>query len=72
MASLQITAERTPPGQPSYLYVIAYRDTDRQRAKDVVQSLLEIFVESSVGDKRKTRRARARSWTSRSSSTTRA
>lgn len=52
MASLQITAERTPPGQPSYLYAIAYRDTDRQRAKDVVQSLLEIFVESSVGNKR--------------------
>ncbi len=52
MASLQITAERVPPGQPSYLYQIAYRDTDRQRAKDVVQSLLEIFVESSLGNKR--------------------
>lgn len=52
MASLQITAERVPPGQPSYIYQISYRDTDRQRAKDVVQSLLEIFVESSLGNKR--------------------
>jgi polysaccharide chain length determinant protein (PEP-CTERM system associated) len=35
------------------LYTIAYRDTDRNEAKRVVQSLLSIFVESSLGDQRK-------------------
>jgi len=34
------------------LYVIAYRDPSPERAKKVVQSLLTIFVESSLGDKR--------------------
>lgn len=35
------------------LYTVAYRDEDPERAKRVVQSLLSIFVESSLGDKRK-------------------
>jgi polysaccharide chain length determinant protein (PEP-CTERM system associated) len=35
------------------LYVIAYRDTNPVEAKRVVQSLLTIFVEGSLGDKRK-------------------
>ena len=35
------------------LYTIAYRDSDRNEAKRVVQSLLSIFVESSLGDQRK-------------------
>jgi polysaccharide chain length determinant protein (PEP-CTERM system associated) len=35
------------------LYTIAYRDTNRNEAKRVVQSLLSIFVESSLGDQRK-------------------
>ncbi len=40
-------------GDPkSNLYVIAYRDSDRGKAQRVVQSLVTIFIESSVGDKR--------------------
>lgn len=35
------------------LYVLSYRDTSPERAKRVVQSLVSIFVESSLGDTRK-------------------
>jgi len=35
------------------LYMIAYRDSDRDEARRVVQALLSIFVESSLGDQRK-------------------
>lgn len=35
------------------LYTLAYDDNDPERAKRVVQSLASIFVESSLGDKRK-------------------
>ena len=35
------------------LYTLAYRDSDPEKAKRVVQSLTSIFVESSLGDKRK-------------------
>jgi polysaccharide chain length determinant protein (PEP-CTERM system associated) len=35
------------------LYTIIYSDQDRERAKRVVQALLTIFVEGSVGDKRR-------------------
>ncbi len=35
------------------LYVINYRDTNTDRAKRVVDSLLSIFVESGLGDKRR-------------------
>jgi polysaccharide chain length determinant protein (PEP-CTERM system associated) len=35
------------------LYTISYSDRDRERAKRVVHSLLTIFVEGSVGDKRR-------------------
>jgi polysaccharide chain length determinant protein (PEP-CTERM system associated) len=35
------------------LYVLSYRDTNAQKAKRVVQSLVSIFVESSMGDARK-------------------
>jgi len=34
------------------LYTISYRDTDPELARKVVQSLVTIFVESSLGDKR--------------------
>ncbi|MGE5733399.1 MAG: XrtA system polysaccharide chain length determinant [Gemmatimonas sp.] len=34
------------------LYIITYRNPDRQKARNVVQSMLTIFVESSLGDKR--------------------
>lgn len=36
----------------SNLYIISYRDPNPARARKVVQSLLETFVESSLGDKR--------------------
>jgi polysaccharide chain length determinant protein (PEP-CTERM system associated) len=39
-------------GAGTNLYVITYRDTSPERARQVVQSLLAIFVESSLGDKR--------------------
>ena len=35
------------------LYVITYTDRNRERAKKVVESLLKIFVDSSLGDKRR-------------------
>ena len=35
------------------LYVLSYRDPNPQKAKRVVQSLVSIFVESSMGDARK-------------------
>jgi polysaccharide chain length determinant protein (PEP-CTERM system associated) len=35
------------------LYTLAYRDPDPDKAKRVVQSLVSIFIESSLGDKRK-------------------
>lgn len=35
------------------LYVLSYRDTSPDKAKRVVQSLVSIFVESSLGDTRK-------------------
>src|SRR5438874_1431418 len=34
------------------LYVISYRDADPEQARRIVQSLLGIFVESSLGDKK--------------------
>lgn len=44
----------TPPTTISdNLYTINFRDTDPEKAKRVVQSLVSIFVESSLGDKRK-------------------
>ena len=42
------------------LYQLAYRDPDPERARKVVQSLVTIFVESSIGDKRQDSRAAVR------------
>ena len=42
------------------LYVISYRDADPEQARKVVQSLLTIFVESSLGDKRQDSRTAVR------------
>ena len=35
------------------LYVLSYRDTSPEKAKKVIQSLVSIFIESSLGDSRK-------------------
>jgi polysaccharide chain length determinant protein (PEP-CTERM system associated) len=35
------------------LYTLAYRDSDQERAKKVIQSMVSIFVESSLGASRK-------------------
>ena len=40
-------------GRDNNLYNIAYKDSDPQLAKNTVQSLLTIFVESTLGDTRK-------------------
>ena len=44
----------------SNLYVISYRDPNPAQARKVVQSLLTIFVESSLGDKRQDTQAAVR------------
>lgn len=45
---------------PAKLYVISYRAPDPEQARKVVQSLLTIFVESSLGDKRQDSRQAVR------------
>ena len=48
-----VTKRITLGGNPNNnLYTISYRDADREQARKVVQSLVTIFVESSLGDKR--------------------
>jgi len=42
------------------LYTISFRDPEPEKARKVVQSLLTIFVESSLGDKRQDSRAAVR------------
>ncbi|MCC6198220.1 MAG: chain length-determining protein [Burkholderiales bacterium] len=47
-------------GGQTNIYTISYRDTSPEQARKVVQSLLTIFVESSLGDKRQDSRAAVR------------
>lgn len=47
-------------GGSTNIYTISYRDTSPEQARKVVQSLLTIFVESSLGDKRQDSRAAVR------------
>lgn len=52
MKSLQLSGNVS-----TNLYLITYRDANPEQAKNVVQSLLTIFMESSLGDKRQDTRA---------------
>lgn len=47
-----MTAIRIEPLRNN-LYAISYRDVDAQRAKRLVQGLVELFVDSGVGEKRR-------------------
>jgi protein tyrosine kinase modulator len=47
-------------GSANNLYTIGYRDPNPEQARKVVQSLLAIFVESSLGDKRQDSRVAVR------------
>lgn len=47
-------------GGRSNIYSISYRDSNREQARKVVQALLTIFVESSLGDKRQDTKAAVR------------
>ncbi|MBS1188653.1 MAG: polysaccharide chain length determinant protein, locus subfamily [Rhodocyclaceae bacterium] len=56
--SIEIKSASSAPGAPApgardNLYSITYRHTDPEKARRVVQSLVSIFVESSMGDTRK-------------------
>ena len=49
----RLTKELTIKGAGENIYTIALSDTNPQQAKRIVQSLLTLFVEGSIGDKRK-------------------
>ena len=51
--ALQFTAVKDARGQRTNLFVLTYRDRDPQSAKRVIESLLAIFVESGVSNKRR-------------------
>jgi polysaccharide chain length determinant protein (PEP-CTERM system associated) len=52
MKSVKLTS-----GTGTNLYVLSYRDPNPEQARKVVQSLVTIFVESSLGDKRQDSRS---------------
>ena len=49
----RLTKELTIKSAGENIYIIALSDTNPQQAKRIVQSLLTLFVEGSIGDKRK-------------------
>ena len=50
---IQFQPARGSGNRASNLYLITYRNTSKASAQRVVQSLLSIFVESNLGDKRR-------------------
>jgi polysaccharide chain length determinant protein (PEP-CTERM system associated) len=56
MSSISLTSSRGGDN----LYTISYRDPEPEKARKVVQSILTIFVESSVGDDRQDSRSAVR------------
>ena len=58
--SLRLAGGAGSGSQNANIYTITYRDSNPEQARKVVQSLLTIFVESSLGDKRQDTRAAVR------------
>jgi polysaccharide chain length determinant protein (PEP-CTERM system associated) len=58
--NLKLAGGAAAGAQNANIYTISYRDSDPERSRKVVQSLLTIFMESSLGDKRQDTRAAVR------------
>jgi polysaccharide chain length determinant protein (PEP-CTERM system associated) len=53
IANVTKSLEIRDSGRENNIFTLVYKDTDPERARRVVQSLVSIFVESGLGDKRK-------------------